>query len=87
MERKRWWPYLVLVALFGMAVGALFIHEPGFGDDFTYWSFGFDLHERGLKAWYGGSFHDLRWPVWGVCWALQAIFGPGLLSPSPLRAC
>lgn len=80
MEKKRWSLHLALVVLFGMAVGVLFIHEPGFGDDFTYWSFGFDLHERGLKAWYGGSFHDLRWPVWGVCWLLQSIFGPGLLS-------
>jgi hypothetical protein len=71
-----------LLALIGVAfvIGLLFLREPGFGDDLTYWSFAFDLHERGLKAWQVGSFHDLRWPVWGVCWVLQAIFGFGLVS-------
>ncbi len=72
--------HLVAVVLVALAVGVLFLQEPGFGDDLTYWSFAFDLHERGLVAWQVGSFHDLRWPVWGVCWVLQAMFGPGLAS-------
>ena len=40
------------------------------GDDFAWLSLRLQVH----------SFHDLRWPVWGVCWLLQSIFGPGLLS-------
>lgn len=73
------WHYLA-VALVAILGGLLFLQEPGFGDDLTYWSFAFDLHERGLVAWQKGSFHDLRWPVWGVCWLLQKIFGFGLFS-------
>ncbi|MDB6150733.1 MAG: hypothetical protein JWQ44_2181 [Chthoniobacter sp.] len=72
--------HLLGVALAAIGIGLLFLQEPGFGDDLTYWSFAFDLHERGLIAWQKGSFHDLRWPVWGVCWVLQAIFGFGLIS-------
>ncbi len=41
------------------------------GDDLTYWTFAYDLHDIGLKAFNVGSFHDLRWPVWGVSWILQ----------------
>ncbi len=76
----RWPIHLALLMLTAMGIGALFIREPGFGDDFTYWSFAFDLHERGLAAWQRHSFHDLRWPVWGVSWLLQALLGPGLIS-------
>jgi hypothetical protein len=57
----------------------LFLREPGFGDDLSYWSLPFQLHE-GIPAWSSGSFHHLRWPVWGLCWVLQAIFGTGLVS-------
>src|SRR3954470_16671961 len=71
--------YLLLVLL-ALAVGVAFLEGPGFGDDLTYWSFAFDLHERGLQAWQRHSFHDLRWPVWGVCWVLQGLFGFGPLS-------
>ena len=67
--RLRW--HLFAVTLVALAIGLLFLQEPGFGDDLTYWSFAFDLHERGLVAWQKASFHDLRWPVWGVCWVLQ----------------
>ncbi|MGV3533335.1 MAG: hypothetical protein ACO1QR_13280 [Chthoniobacteraceae bacterium] len=77
---RRWPLHLLLLMLLSMGIAALFIREPGFGDDFTYWSFAFDLHERGLNAWQRHSFHDLRWPVWGVSWLLQALFGPGLVS-------
>ncbi|HEX8312341.1 MAG TPA: hypothetical protein VF614_13555, partial [Chthoniobacteraceae bacterium] len=74
------WQHLIGVALAAVAIGLLFLREPGFGDDLTYWSFAFDLHERGLVAWQVNSFHDLRWPVWGVSWVLQGIFGPGLVA-------
>ncbi len=80
MKRDSWPLHLALVALAAAAVGLLFLREPGFGDDLTYWSFGFELHERGLAAWQRQSFHDLRWPVWGVCWLLQAVCGPGLIA-------
>lgn len=70
----------LLVGLLALVVGLLFLQEPGFGDDLTYWSFAFDLHERGLEAWQRHSFHDLRWPVWGVCWVLQTVFGVGIAS-------
>jgi hypothetical protein len=72
--------HLLGILLMALIVGVLFLREPGFGDDLTYWSFAFDLHERGLKAWQVKSFHDLRWPVWGVSWVLQGIFGPGLIA-------
>ncbi len=73
--------HLLGVVLLSVIVWALFLREPGLGDDFTYWSFAFDIHERGVKeAWSRYSFHDLRWPVWGVSWILQGIFGPGLFA-------
>jgi len=80
MKEKRWTLHLLLIALFAAGIGVLFLQEPGFGDDFTYWAFALRLHEHGLKAWYSDSFHDLRWPVWGICWLIQAFRGPGLLS-------
>ncbi len=83
-EAARWriplWIHCLLLVLAAVAVGLGFLQEPGFGDDLTYWSFAFDLHEQGLKAWQIHSFHDLRWPVWGVCWLLQKVFGFGLAS-------
>ena len=72
--------HLLALVLVAFAVGLAFLQEPGFGDDFTYWSFAFDLHERGLIAWQKASFHDLRWPVWGVSWLFQAVLGPGLIA-------
>src|SRR5687767_9622548 len=76
----NWRLQIFLMALAAFVLGLCFLQEPGFGDDLTYWSFAFDLHERGLVAWQKGSFHDLRWPVWGVSWVLQAILGPGLIA-------
>lgn len=77
---RAWWAHhLGLVAL-SLLVGLLFIREPGFGDDLTYWSLAFDLHDLGRPAWMEHSFHDLRWPVWGVSWLWQSCFGPGLAS-------
>ncbi|HYR58779.1 MAG TPA: hypothetical protein VEO95_09130, partial [Chthoniobacteraceae bacterium] len=76
--KTRW--HLLALAAVAVGAGLLFLQEPGFGDDLTYWSFAFDLHEQGLRAWQKFSFHDLRWPVWSACWALQMIFGFGLAS-------
>lgn len=72
--------HLLLLALVAVATGLIFLDEPKFGDDFTYWYHAFNLHERGMDAWSKDSFHQIRWPVWGVCWVLQGIFGPGLIS-------
>jgi len=72
--------HIFAVLLVALGTGILFLHQPQFGDDFTYWYHAFNLHERGLDAWSKDSFHQIRWPVWGVCWVLQAIFGPGLIS-------
>jgi hypothetical protein len=72
--------HVLLLALLALGVGLLFLDEPKFGDDFTYWYHGFNVHQRGLEALSKDSFHQLRWPVWGVCWAVQGIVGPGLIS-------
>ncbi len=73
------WPLAGLVVVAAIIFGQ-FIRPPGFGDDLTYWTFAFDLHERGLDAWKRNSFHDLRWPVWGLCWVLQSLLGINLAS-------
>ena len=72
--------HLLFVALFAALVTVAFLQEPGFGDDLTYWTQGLEVHERGERAWERASFHDLRWPVWGVCWALQRVLGFGIAS-------
>lgn len=79
-ERSRWALHFFLLALLATAFGFLFLQEPGFGDDLTYWSFGYDLHQHGLIAWGPRSFHDLRWPVWGWCWLIQACGGIGMVA-------
>ncbi|MEO8352518.1 MAG: hypothetical protein ABI680_12350 [Chthoniobacteraceae bacterium] len=75
-----WWKHYAALVVLALAVCALFIREPGFGDDLTYWSLAFNLRESGGAAWHVHSFHDLRWPVWGVTWLWQSCFGPGLAS-------
>jgi len=79
-SQHRLWHHLCAVAALAIGVGLLFLREPGFGDDLTYWSFAFDLHERGFSAWQRQSFHDLRWPVWIWCWLFQGLFGFGVAS-------
>lgn len=79
-SKPRWPRHFAAVVALAFAIGLLFLQPTRLGDDFTYWSFAFDLHERGLRAWQAQSFHDLRWPVWGACWILQGIVGPGLIS-------
>lgn len=68
------------VGLLALAVFLLFIHGPGLGDDFQYWWIAADLHLRGGVAWDPTGFHSLRWPLWGLSWILQGLFGPGLVS-------
>ncbi len=70
------WHYAALV-LVSVLVGVLYVHEPGFGDEITYWALAFDLHEIGRSGWSVASFHDLRWPVWGISWLWQGLFGTG----------
>lgn len=70
---------LIAVILLAIAVALLFLKAPGLGDDFQYWYTAWGIHEQGVAGW-GLAFHDLRWPVWGLCWVLQGIFGPGLVS-------
>lgn len=72
--------HALLLVIFSMGVSLLYLNAPGFGDDFTYWCYGFDIHERGLVAWTHSGFHQLRWPVWALCWLAQGIFGIGLVS-------
>jgi hypothetical protein len=76
---REWWQYVAVFAA-SLVAGLLFIREPGFGDELGYWSLAFDLHEGARSAWSIHSFHDLRWPVWGMSWLWQAVFGPGLAS-------
>lgn len=76
---KLRWHYL-FVALLSLFISALFLRGPGFGDDLTYWTQAFDMHERGAASIERYSFHDLRWPVWGVAWVIQGIVGFGMGS-------
>ncbi|MDQ6913765.1 MAG: hypothetical protein M3128_12920 [Verrucomicrobiota bacterium] len=62
------------------AIGLCFLHEPLLGDDVTYWSTAFNVHEKGFTGWGVLSFYDLRWPVWGVCWLLQSFGLQGMSS-------
>jgi len=72
--------HLLLLSLLALLTGVIFLDEPKFGDDFTYWFHAFTLHERGFDGWAKNSFHQIRWPVWGICWVFQGILGPGLIS-------
>ncbi len=53
---------------------------PTLGDDLNYWGLAMDLHQSVPGAWSAESFHDLRWPIWGLCWLLQIPFGFDALS-------
>ena len=74
------WTHALLLALLAFAACQLSIEEPQFGDDFAYWGYGYNVHERGLAAWTDDGFHQLRWPIWGGCWLAQGLFGMGLAS-------
>lgn len=76
--KLRW--HLLLVALFAVLAGISFIQEPGFGDDLTYWNQALEVHEHGTAGWDRSSFHDLRWPVWGICYVLQPIVNYSIAS-------
>lgn len=70
------------LALFFGAFLVSWIYQtpPSLGDDLNYWGLAFDLHHGVPGAWSATSFHDLRWPVWGLCWLLQIPFGYSALS-------
>lgn len=63
--------------LFFLAIGVSLFYAggPGLGDDINYWGLAMNLHEGVPQAWDPRSFHDLRWPVWGLIWLLQVPFG------------
>ncbi|MDD5199012.1 MAG: hypothetical protein PHC88_04355 [Terrimicrobiaceae bacterium] len=70
----------ILLFLGGFLVCWIYQAPPSLGDDLNYWGLAFDLHHGVPDAWSPGSFHDLRWPVWGLCWLLQIPFGFSALS-------
>jgi hypothetical protein len=70
----------LLLFLGGFLVSWLYQTPPSLGDDLNYWGLALDLHLGVPNAWNPGSFHDLRWPVWGVCWLLQCLVGFSALS-------
>ncbi len=70
----------LLLFLGAFAVGWIYQTPPSLGDDLNYWGLAMDLHLGTPGAWSAGSFHDLRWPVWGLCWLLQFVFGFSALS-------
>jgi hypothetical protein len=70
----------VLLFLGGFLVSWLYQTPPSLGDDLNYWGLALDLHQGVPDAWNPASFHDLRWPVWGVCWLLQCLVGYSALS-------
>ncbi len=74
------WQHSIFVALLAFCAALLSIEEPQFGDDFAYWGYGYNVHERGLSAWTDDGFHQLRWPIWGSTWLAQGVFGIGLAS-------
>lgn len=61
-------------------VSWLYQDPPSLGDDLNYWGLAMDLHQHVTGAWSENSFHDLRWPVWGLCWLLQFPLGFSALS-------
>lgn len=69
------WASSIIVFFLGVAVALLYQKPPTLGDDIEYWGLALDLHQGVPGAWKSDSFHDLRWPVWGMCWVLQALFG------------
>ncbi|HEX8311522.1 MAG TPA: hypothetical protein VF614_09415 [Chthoniobacteraceae bacterium] len=78
--KNRWLIHSLLLALIAGLASLLCVTAPEMGDDFTYWNIAFELHERGLAGWSKGSFHALRWPVWGVCWIIQGVLGFGMAA-------
>lgn len=70
----------LLLFLGGFLVSWLYQTPPSLGDDLNYWGLALDLHQGVPGAWNPGSFHDLRWPVWGMCWLLQCLVGYSALS-------
>lgn len=57
-----------------------FWQPPRLGDDLDYWSLAMNLRMGVPGAWDSDSFHDLRWPVWGLCWLLMGPLGVSAAS-------
>ena len=76
----KWWWHALLVALAAFGATLLSVREPQFGDDFKYWTYGYNVHEQGLAGWTDDGFHQLRWPIWGLLWLAQSLFGYGPAS-------
>lgn len=80
MVRTTAWLPPVLLFAAAFLVSWIYQTPPSLGDDLNYWGLAMDLHQGKPDAWNDSSFHDLRWPVWGVIWLLQIPFGFGALS-------
>jgi hypothetical protein len=78
--QKRLSFHLAGVLLLTAAVFTIFLQRPGLGDDFSYWKVGYGLAENLRGAWRTGNFHDLRWPVWGLCWLFFKLTGSSLAA-------
>ncbi len=70
----------ILLFFGAFAVSWIYQTSPSLGDDLNYWGLAMDLHLGTPGAWSAESFHDLRWPIWGLCWLLQIPFGFDALS-------
>ena len=78
--KNRWFLHSLILAVVAGLVSLLYLQAPQMADDFSYWNIAFEIHEKGMAGWQRGSFHTLRWPVWGVCWLLQGVLGFGLAA-------
>lgn len=79
VNSRRTFLCAVGVAMMAACVFFAYLGRPGLGDDFTYWKTGFNTAMGNEDAWRPTSFHDLRWPVWGMVHLYTRIFGPGLV--------
>jgi hypothetical protein len=71
-----WAPYVALACL-AFLVCWIYRQPPRLGDDLDYFRLATELRMGVDRAWSEDSFHDLRWPVWGLIWLLSGIFGAG----------
>jgi hypothetical protein len=77
---RRFFIPLAGLFLLTLVVFLVFLQHPGLGDDFSYWKVGYGLANGVSGAYRAGNFHDLRWPIWGACWAIQTLTGSSMLA-------